>query len=298
MKQTGTNKAINKPFETYLLKRDSSLVPVEMVISTRKSDGKIISTAIIRDITLRKKAEEKLRQIDQMKSEFLSNISHELRTPLQSISGFIKLIIDGQVPEKATQKEFLQIVDQETLHLGNLINSLLDMSRLESGKFQIKREKTMMLNMITEALKMFKSLAQQKDIKLRKYIPKGLPQLNVDNDRMRQVIINLVGNAIKFSDPGGSITVKAQITDDKFIFKVADHGTGIHQKTMKHLFERFYREEGETVRGGTGLGLYISKQIIEAHGGRIWAESKLGKGSTFSFSLPLNGQGGNTDGER
>jgi PAS domain S-box-containing protein len=292
LKKTGTSQTLNKPFETNLIRKDCSLVPVEMAISTRKAGDKIISTAIMRDITVRKEAEAKMRQIDQMKSDFLSNVSHELRTPLQSIGGFTKLILNGEVPDLDTQKEFLQIVDQETAHLGTLINSLLDMSRLEAGRFQINRKPTAMREPIVDALKIFESLARQKNVKLQENIPADLPEISVDGERMRQVIVNLVGNAVKFSDPGGSVMINAEIKDNMFIFHVADHGTGIHEENIKHLFERFYREEGEKVRGGTGLGLYISKQIIDAHGGCIWAESTFGKGSTFSFSLPLDSKGG------
>jgi len=230
-----------------------------------------------------------MRQIDQMKSEFLSNVSHELRTPLQSISGFTKLIMNGDVPDPSTQQEFLQIIDSETAHLGNLINSLLDMSRLEAGRFQINRRPVMIDDLITESLKMFQSLARQKNIELIQNISPEIPQMELDNERMRQVIVNLVGNAIKFSDPGGMVKITAEYRDQELLFQVIDHGIGIRAGNINHLFERFYREEGETVRGGTGLGLYISRQIIEAHGGRIWAESEYGKGSTFSFILPLNG---------
>jgi PAS domain S-box-containing protein len=290
LKTTGTSSTINKPFETTLIKKDCGFLPVDMSISTRQSEGKLFSTAIIRDITLRKEAEEKMRQLDQMKSEFLSSVSHELRTPLQSISGFTKLIMNGDVPDPDTQQEFLQIIDQETIHLGNLINSLLDMSRLEAGRFKINRTPVKIRETINESLKMFQSLARQKSIELSQEISPEIPQMELDNERMRQVIINLVGNAIKFSDPGGSVKISAGIKDNDLYFRVSDHGTGIRPENIKHLFERFYREEGETVRGGTGLGLYISKQIIEAHGGRIWAESELGKGSTFSFVVPLTGK--------
>lgn len=249
------------------------------------------------DITERKQMEEKLRKIDQMKSEFLSNLSHELRTPLQSIGGFTKLILNGQVPDPATQQEFLQIIDRETTHLGNLINSLLDMSRLESGRFQIYRKLIPVRDMIIDAIKMFQSLAREKNITLSDDIPPQLPQMEVDNERMRQVIINLLSNAIKFSDPGSSVNVKVEKRKSELLFQVSDHGVGIRPEAMTHLFERFYRAEGKMVRGGTGLGLYISRQIIEAHGGHIWAESKFGEGSTFSFTLPLNGKGGNDNGK-
>jgi signal transduction histidine kinase len=289
-KKTDTGNVTSRVFETIGLKKDCGHVPVEVSLSTVKLEDKFFVTAIMRDITERKLAEEKLRKIDQMKSEFLSNVSHELRTPLQSISGFTKLIMNGQVEDHDTQQEFLQIIDTETQHLGNLINSLLDMSRLEAGKFQIYKKLVSVRDTFMESIKMFHSLAREKNIKLTEEIPQDMPEMEIDNDRMRQVVINLLSNAIKFSDPGSSVTVRAEKRQDDVLFQVEDHGTGMNEETQKHLFQRFYRAEGETVRGGTGLGLYISKQIVEAHGGRIWVESKIGEGSTFSFSLPLTPQ--------
>ena len=240
------------------------------------------------DITERKENEEKLRKIDQMKSEFLSNVSHELRTPLQSIGGFTKLLLAGQVPDPNIQQEFLQIIDRETLHLGNLINSLLDMSRLEAGRFQINRRPTPVRDIIIDSINSFHSLAREKDITLRENIPELLPEMEVDGERLRQVVINLLSNAIKFSNPGGLVIVKAEKRTASCCSRSPTTASAFKEADIKHLFERFYRAEGELVRGGTGLGLYISRQIIEAHGGRIWAESALGEGSTFSFTLPLN----------
>jgi len=297
LNKDNSSKIINKIYEICGLKKNGTEVPIELSVSSRKTDEAFIATVIIRDITERKMAEEKLRKIDRMKTEFLSNVSHELRTPLQSISGFTKLIMNGQVPDPATQQEFFQIIDRETMHLGNLINSLLDMSRLESGRFQIYRKPTPIRDMIIESLKMFQSLARDKNITLSDDIPPQLPEIEVDNERMRQVLINLLSNAIKFSDPGGSVNVKVEKRESELLFQVSDRGMGIRQEAMPHLFERFYRAEGEMVRGGTGLGLFISRQIIEAHGGRIWAESKVGEGSTFSFTLPLDGKGGNDNGK-
>jgi PAS domain S-box-containing protein len=284
--------------ETAFVAKDGKVIFVEGNANLYSGANKVMATrGIFRDITERKLAEEKMRKIDQMKTEFLSNVSHELRTPLQSISGFTKLIMNGQVPDPATQQEFFQIIDRETMHLGNLINSLLDMSRLESGRFQIFRKLIPVHETIVDSIKMFRTLAREKNIILTENMPPQIPEMEVDNERLRQVIINLLSNAIKFSDPGGSIHVNVEIRDSQLLFQVIDHGTGIREQAMQHLFERFYRAEGETARGGTGLGLYISKQIIEAHGGRIWAESKFGEGSTFSFTLPLDFKGGNGNGK-
>jgi PAS domain S-box-containing protein len=280
--------------ETVFVTKDGRAFQVEGNVNPVHKEEKVVATrAIFHDITSRKEAEEKLRKIDQMKSEFLSNVSHELRTPLQSISGFTKLIMNGQVEDTKTQQEFFQIIDRETMHLGNLINGLLDMSRLEVGRFQIYKTLIQVSDTLTDPIKMFRSLAHEKDITLTENVATDLPEMGIDAERIRQVIINLVGNAIKFSDPGSKVDINVTLQPNELLFQVSDHGIGISEQSMKHLFERFYRAEGETVRGGTGLGLYISKQIIDAHGGRIWAESKFGEGSTFSFTLPLDNKGGN-----
>jgi len=284
--------------EQELLRKDGTAVPIELSLSRREVEGNILVTGIFRDITERKQAEEKLREIDQMKSEFLSNVSHELRTPLQSIGGFAKLILEGKVPDVATQQEFLQIIDRESQHLNVLISSLLDMSRLESGRFQINKRRLPVRDTFIDSLKMFHSLARDKDVSLSEEIPAVLPEIEIDGERLRQVIVNLMSNAIKFSDPGGKVTARAKTGEKEILFQVKDRGIGMKKKAMAHLFERFYRAEDKLARGGTGLGLFISKQIIEAHGGQIWAESKIGEGSTFSFTLPLNGKGGNGNGKK
>jgi PAS domain S-box-containing protein len=283
-----------KNVETVFITKNGKFIHVEGNVNVVFKEGQVVATrAIFRDITERKEAEEKLRKIDRMKAEFLSNVSHELRTPLQSISGFTKLLMNGQVPDPATQQEFLQIIDRESSYLGNLINSLLDMSRLESGRFQINKTRISIRQTVIDAIKSFNSLAHEKDITLTGEIPPELPEMELDAGRLRQVFFNLLSNAIKYSDPGGKVTLKALEREDDLLFQVADRGIGMSQKALQHIFERFYRAEDKLARGGTGLGLYITRQIIEAHGGHIWAESKINKGSTFSFNLPFNGKGGN-----
>jgi PAS domain S-box-containing protein len=284
--------------ETAFVAKDGKLIQVEGNVNPVRKEEKVVATrAIFRDITERKEAEEKLRKIDRMKSEFLSNVSHELRTPLQSIGGFTKLLMNGQVPDPATQKEFLQIIDQEAAHLGNLINSLLDLSRLESGRFQINKTLTPIRETVIDSMKSFHTLARDKNITLNEEIPPELPEMEVDAERMRQVFMNLLSNAIKYSEPGGSVTVRAERHKGELLFQVSDRGIGMSPEVMQHLFERFYRAEDNPSRSGTGLGLYIAKQIVEAHGGHIWVESSINEGSTFSFSLPCNGKGGDGHGQ-
>jgi len=248
------------------------------------------------DITERKKAEEALRELDRMKSEFISNVSHELRTPLHSIGGFAKLLLEDKVPDADTRQEFLGIIDKQSEHLGGLIDSLLDISRLESGKFQIQKRLQPVRSLILEAIDSIYSLATEKEITVTQDIPEALPELRVDGGRLKQVMVNLLSNAIKFSDPGGSVTVRSEVQDKELLVQVIDRATGIPEAAIPHLFSRFYRAGSSASVGGTGLGLYISKQIVEAHGGRIWVESKVGEGSTFSFTLPLGKSGGNAHG--
>ena len=240
------------------------------------------------DITERKQAEKAIINLDRVKSEFLSNISHELRTPLQPIRGLTKLILDGKVPDPETQREFLTTIESESQHLSVLVDNLLDMSRLESSRFTIQKRRLPIRDIILGTVETFRSLANMKNIIIIEDIPAKLPEIEADGERLRQVITNLLSNATKFSEPGSNITVKAVAETAGLLVQVVDNGIGIPKKAMPHLFERFYRVGDTAWIGGTGSGLYISRQIIEAHGGRIWAESKKGKGSTFSFYLPLN----------
>lgn len=239
-----------------------------------------------REITERKRAETALRELDQMKSQFISSVSHELRTPLHSIIGFTKLMLQGKVVVPKDQREFLGIIDKQSEHLGKLIDDLLDVSRLESGRFETRKQRLTISEPIHDVINELRSLANEKNIVISENIPVTLPEIEIDRERMMQVMTNLLGNAIKFSSDGGSITVKAQDRDSELLVQVVDHGIGIPKKAIPHVFEKFYRAKDSMAVGGTGLGLYITKQIIEAHGGRIWVESEPNEGSTFFFAIP------------
>jgi signal transduction histidine kinase len=198
------------------------------------------------------------------------------------------------VPDPETQKEFLTIIDSESEHLCGLIESLLDMSRIESCHFDINKAPMSLRDLIQGVVHGFHNTANGKNIALTEDIPAALPEIEADEGRLRQVMVNLLGNAIKFSKDGGKITVKAEAEDGKVLVQVTDCGIGIPEASMEHLFERFYQGDGSITRayGGSGLGLYIAKQIIEAHGGRIWAESKPGKETTLFFIIPRASQMG------
>lgn len=290
-KQLGFPAVADETTEIDIVHKGGETGVAEMRVVETEWEGERAYLASLRDITERKRAEEALRELDRMKSEFISSVSHELRTPLHAIRGFIKLMLRDKVPDPETQREFLSIIDERSQHLGTLIESLLDMSRLESGRFDIQKQRQPIRDIIHKAVESFYSLAGDKGIVISEDIPATLPEIEVDGERLGQVIANLLSNAIKFSNGGRSVIVKGETKDGELLVQVTDHGIGIPKKAMPHLFERFYRAEDSMARGGAGLGLYISRQIIEAHGGHIWAESKVGKGTTVSFTLPLD-QGG------
>ena len=244
---------------------------------------------VIEDITEFKKAHEALSEIDRMRSEFIATVSHELRTPLQSIMGFTKLMVQDKVPDPITQTRFLDTIDKESERLAELIGDLLDVSRLEVGKFVLKRQRLSLRDTIRSAIYELCSLIKEKAILIVENIPEGLPEIEADESRIKQVILNLVSNAIKFSGKGDKITVNAQATHNEILVQIIDQGIGIPAESLPNVFDKFYQIDGSAtrIRGGLGLGLYITKQIVEAHGGQIRVESKVDKGSTFSFTLPL-----------
>jgi len=272
--------------EIDIVRRDGKPGMAEMRVVETKWDGETAYLASVRDITERKQVEEKLRELDHMKSELISNISHELRSPLHATQGFTKLMLQKKVPDPETQEEFLAIIDEQIERLGNLIDDLLDMSRFEAGRFSIQKRRTSVRDVIHDAVGSFDCLAKEKGLAINEDIPASLPGIEADEERLKQVMINLLSNAIKFRQDSSPIMVKAENRGSELLVQVIDHGIGIPTEAMSHLFEKFYRARDTMARGGTGLGLYISKQIIEAHGGRIWAESKPGKGSTFYFTIP------------
>lgn len=252
--------------------------------------GKDAYLVSLHDITERKKAELALLEIDRMKSEFIATISHELRTPLHTINGFNKLMLDGKVTDPETQQEFLSISVKQGEHLNNLINDLIDVSSLEAGKFTIRKEAVSDLkDLIAAATQQLYSVALEKSITFDEHYPDMLPSIEADRSRIRQVLFNLISNAIKFSDEGAEVIVSATAMNDLVTIQVRDFGIGIPEEAMPNLSARFYRVDNSSTRsaGGNGLGLYISRQIVEAHGGRIWAESEPGEGSTFSFAIPI-----------
>ncbi len=244
------------------------------------------------------KLNNKLVRANKLKSEFLSNISHELRTPLNSILGFSELLKDpayGQLNEK--QNHYIEYIHSSGEHLLELINNLLDMSKIEAGRLDLYREECNFSEVMGEIIGIIKPQAFMKNIALQVHnLPKS-PILKLDHGKFKQVMFNLLSNAIKFTPEGGRIDVHIGLKDlapaDKFGDKaleisVKDTGIGISQSEQAHIFDEFYQVDGSSKRkaGGTGLGLALTKKLIELHGGRIWLESEVNKGSNFTFMLP------------
>ncbi|MDH4138282.1 MAG: ATP-binding protein, partial [Anaerolineae bacterium] len=247
-------------------------------------------------------ANEKLKEADRLKNEFVATISHELRTPLNSIIGFTKLIlneIDGPLNE--LQRVDLTAIYTSSQHLLSLVNDVLDFSKIAAGKMELHKEMLDFREIVVGVMATTLALVGDKNIELLEEIEEGLPTVYADRVRIRQVILNLMSNAAKFTERG-SITLRARrITEEveldgqrrtmPFILcSVTDTGIGIAERDIPIVFEEFRQLDGSTSRQaeGTGLGLPISKRLVEIHGGRLWVESKVGVGSTFSFTLPAS----------
>jgi signal transduction histidine kinase len=230
-----------------------------------------------------------LVQASRLKSQFLASMSHELRTPLNSIIGFSKVLlnrIDGDLGEK--QEAYVRSVHNSSTHLLQLINSILDISRIEAGKLDLKREEFDLPELVDECIESSLSLLRGKPLKLEKDVPLEVPRLTADRTKIKQVLLNLLSNAVKFT-PGGRALVRARLEGEYIHLSVSDTGIGIRKADLPRLFEPFERLENPLARqaGGTGLGLAISKKFVELHGGQMWVESRESLGSTFHFTLPV-----------
>ena len=227
-----------------------------------------------------------IRQLDLLKTQFISTVSHELRTPLTPIVGYSEILTmddydPGQVREMATE------INRAAMHMQMLVDDLLDLSRIESGRLRLLPVEFQLDDLLRTAARDFDSTSDRHGIRLD--VPVRIPVICADKGRVRQVLDNLLSNAIKYSPDGGTVTVSASLHEGEVRISVSDQGPGIPTDKQSRLFEAFYRVEGELTRKvhGTGLGLAISKHIVELHGGRIWVESQVGRGTTFTFTLPV-----------
>jgi signal transduction histidine kinase len=233
---------------------------------------------------------QQLEVASRHKSQFLANMSHELRTPLNAVLGYTELILDsiyGEVPEKA--RTTLERIQSNGRHLLGLINDVLDLSKIEAGQLTLSLTDYSIKDVVHNVYGAVESLATSKNLALKVALPKDLPPAHGDERRLTQVLLNLVGNAIKFTD-SGEVAIRTSIANGSFTVAVHDTGPGIAEQDQGKIFDEFQQADSSITKqkGGTGLGLAIAKRIIEMHGGRLWVESELGHGSTFAFTVPVN----------
>jgi signal transduction histidine kinase len=237
---------------------------------------------------------EQLAQTSKAKSEFLANMSHELRTPMNAILGFTEMVLDGLYGDVPTElKEPLTDIQVNGRHLLRLINDVLDLSKIEAGRMQLNPGEYSVQEVVDIAQVSLRSLAAEKGLDFVVSVPDNLPVAYGDNGRITQCLMNLAGNAIKFTNQG-RVEIGVQLVGDELLYRVSDTGIGIPKSELENVFAEFRQVDSTVTRefGGTGLGLTITKKFVEMHGGRIWVESEVGKGCTFFFAIPLRTKGG------
>ena len=249
-----------------------------IVIPDRHEGGSLL---LAQDLT-------QVRKLETVRRDFISNVSHELRTPLASLKALTETLQGGALADPEAGPRFLDRIHTEVDALTQMTQELLDLSRIESGQVQLNFEIISPRKLIYSAADRMKAQVERAHLKLDVKCEDGLQNIKADKNRLEQVLVNLIHNAVKFNKPGGSITLSAEPTSGGVRCAVRDTGVGVPMESLNRIFERFYRVDSSRTGSGTGLGLSISKHIIEAHGGKIWAESEEGRGSTFFFIVPLD----------
>src|SRR5690625_1605152 len=241
------------------------------------------AVAVIRDMT-----EE--RRLDKLRKDFISNVSHELRTPISLLQGYSEAIVDDIAESKEEKNELAQIINEESLRMGRLVNELLDLERMEADQVQLNSETVHLESFVTRILKKFTGVADESHISIHFVNRIKVDHAVLDIDRIEQVFTNLIDNALRHTEEQGTINVVVENNDEHLYVEVEDSGRGIPEEDLPFIFERFYKADKSRTRNtkkkGTGLGLAIAKHIVEAHGGIILVKSKLNVGTTFSFKIP------------
>ena len=230
----------------------------------------------------------RIRRLETVRRDFISNVSHELRTPLASLKALTETLQDGALEDPTAAHRFLGRIQTEVDALTQMATELLELSRIESGQVPLELKLLSPAKLLSSAADRMKMQADRAGLTLQVDCPADLPLIRADLPRLEQVLVNLIHNAVKFTPPGGEITLMAAPIDQSVCFSVRDTGLGIPTDDLPRIFERFYRVDRSRTGGGTGLGLSIAKHIVEAHGGKIWAESREGEGSTFYFTIPTS----------
>mgnify|MGYP000131030027 CR=1 FL=1 len=239
---------------------------------------------ILQDLT-------RIRRLETIRRDFISNISHELRTPLASLSLVVETLKDGAIDDPEAAQRFLSFIESELSTLTQMVEELLELSQIESGHVPFRLKITRVAKLIKKPVKRLTPQAERANIDVEVNIPEDIPPVLADSRRIQQVVMNLLHNALKFTPEGGHVTLKAEVVGPEVVISVKDTGAGIPADDVPRIFERFYKADRARAEEGVGLGLSIAKHIIQGHGGRIWVESVEGRGSTFYFSLLIGEHG-------
>jgi two-component system phosphate regulon sensor histidine kinase PhoR len=255
---------------------------VQAFVTPLRNGGSPTCLVMLQDLT-------RVRRLETVRRDFMSNISHELRTPLASLKALVDTLRDGALNDPPAAQRFLDRIETEVDALTQMVQELLELSRIESGQVPLRFSAAGVEDVVRQPVERLMPQATRARLAVAIDLPPNLPPVLVDLERVRQVVTNLVHNAIKFTPPGGAILVTAgRVADgDEIVISVEDTGVGIAADDLTRIFERFYKADRARSGGGTGLGLSIAKHIVRSHGGRIWAESTEGQGSTFHFTLPV-----------
>jgi two-component system phosphate regulon sensor histidine kinase PhoR len=228
-----------------------------------------------------------IRRLETVRRDFISNISHELRTPLAGLKALVDTLRGGAIKDRPAARRFLKRMDAEVDALTQMVEELLDLSRIESGQAPLSLVPTRVTELVIPPVDRLRPQAERAGQEIAFDLPPDMPPVLADGEQARLVLTNLIHNAVKFTPPGGRITVSARPNGEEVLFSVEDTGVGIPAEDLPRVFERFYKADRARSGGGTGLGLAIAKHVVQGHGGHIWAESVEGEGSTFYFTLPV-----------
>lgn len=248
-----------------------------VVIPDQHSSGSLL---LVQDLT-------RIRRLETVRRDFISNLSHELRTPLASLKALTETLQDGALDDPPAARRFIDQIQIEVDALTQMVTELLELSRIESGRFTLDLTPVAPCDLLSSASRRMQLQAERAGLNLRVECENDLPNVKIDSQRQEQVLVNLLHNAVKFTKPGGEVVLVAESGIGEVRFAVRDTGIGIPMEDVSRIFERFYRVDKSRTGSGTGLGLSIAKHIVEAHKGRIWAESVEGQGSTFYFTIPI-----------
>ncbi len=283
---TGILERLLKGKDRFISQEVDFLLPEEKVLkvngvvirSSQKVEGAVL---VFHDVS-------ELRRLEKVRQDFVANVSHELRTPVASIKGYAETLLGGAMEDPAALKEFLGIIHENSDRLVNLINDLLDLARIESGRMKVVPARLDAYVVLQRSLAILEKAVTEKRLEVAVTLKEKVYRVMADEARLAQVFLNLLDNAVKYTPDGGRVTVTAVAQDRSVRFDITDTGIGIPPEDLSRIFERFYRVDKARSRdlGGTGLGLSIVKHIVHAHGGEVWVSSVVGKGTTFSFTLP------------